>query len=169
LLDRARPRSLAPKPTSLTVLTQKAVNIARSAAVSAGATGRRVFVEFEAPAEDVVLNADSAQIEDAVLNLILNSIEAIEREGRITIRIRREDGDENVEAVIEVSDTGRGISEEDLARVFNPFFTTTKGGTGLGLPAVRRIARAHGGRVEAESQMGEGATFRIRLPVNGSR
>jgi PAS domain S-box-containing protein len=168
LLDRARPRSLSTKLTSLTELTQKAVNIARSQAVGAASTGRRVFVEFESPADDVVLAADSAQIEDAVLNLILNAIEAIDGEGRITVRIRREDGEENVEAVIEVSDTGHGISEENLSRVFNPFFTTTKGGTGLGLPAVRRIARAHGGRVEAESEIGEGATFRIYLPMNGS-
>jgi two-component system NtrC family sensor kinase len=70
------------------------------------------------------------------------------------------------EAIIEVSDNGRGISEENLSRIFNPFFTTTDGGTGLGLPAVRRIARAHGGRIEVRSTGGKGSTFTIHLPVN---
>jgi two-component system NtrC family sensor kinase len=113
-----------------------------------------------------VLEADAPQIEDAVLNLIINAIEAIEENGRITVSIRRQEDEETgAVAVIEVADTGRGISEENLTRIFNPFFTTTKGGTGLGLPAVRRIARAHGGRVEAASTVGEGSIFRILLPL----
>ena len=72
------------------------------------------------------------------------------------------------EAVIEVSDDGRGITDEDLARIFSPFFTTQPNGTGLGLPAVRRIARAHGGRVEVASRPGQGSTFTIRLPRDSS-
>lgn len=168
LLDRARPRAVSPMQTSLTELTLKAVTIARSQAIGAAARGRRVHVEFEAPAEDVVLDADAPQIEDAVLNLIINAIEAIEEEGRITVRITQQETEEaGEEAVIEVADTGRGIADENLSRIFNPFFTTTKGGTGLGLPAVRRIARAHGGRVEAKSTLGQGSIFSIHLPLNG--
>jgi signal transduction histidine kinase len=60
----------------------------------------------------------------------------------------------------------RGISEEDLTRIFNQFFTTRPGGTGLGLPAVRRIARAHGGGVEVKSALGKGPTFTLHLPMN---
>ena len=116
-----------------------------------------------------MLRADSAQIEDAVLNLIINALEAIGDEGEVKISLRRAESDSEAEteeeAVIDVSDNGRGISEEDLARVFNPFFTTTPGGTGLGLPAVRRIARAHGGRVEVRSFPGKGSTFSIHLPM----
>jgi len=67
--------------------------------------------------------------------------------------------------VIEVSDNGRGIDPQDLANIFSPFFTTSKGGTGLGLPAVRRIARLHGGSVEVKSVVGEGSAFTIRLPI----
>ena len=166
LLDRARPRALSPAETSLTELTMTAVTVARSQAIGAVALGRRIQVEFEAPAEDLVVHADAAQIEDAILNLIINAIEAIEEEGRITVRIRQEETeDRGEEAIIEVTDTGHGISEENLSRIFNMFFTTTKGGTGLGLPAVRRIARAHGGRVEAISTLGVGSTFRIHLPL----
>lgn len=166
LLDRARPRALNPAQTSLTELTTTAVTVARSQAIGAAASGRRIQIEFETPAEDLIVHADAAQIEDAILNLVLNAIEAIEEEGRITVRIRQEETeDRGEEAIIEVTDTGHGISEENLSRIFNTFFTTTKGGTGLGLPAVRRIARAHGGRVEATSTLGVGSTFRIHLPL----
>lgn len=169
LLDRARPRALSPARTSLTGLVWRAVSIARSQAVSAVARGHRVHIEFEPPPEDIELVADAAQIEDVVLNLIINAIEAIEGEGKVAVSIRRAESESEAEfdedAVIEVSDNGTGISEEDLARIFHPFFTTTKGGTGLGLPAVRRIVRAHGGRVEAKSTLGEGSTFTIHLPL----
>ena len=169
LLDRARPRAVSASQTSLTELTLRAVKVARSQAILAAARGRRIEIEFQAPADDIVLDADAPQIEDAVLNLIINAIEAIEGQGEITVAIREQDNDETgEEAVIEVADNGRGISEEDFGRIFNPFFTTTKGGTGLGLPAVRRIARAHGGRVEAKSTLGAGSVFRIHLPVQSA-
>jgi len=66
---------------------------------------------------------------------------------------------------VSVGDTGGGIPEEILPEVFNPFFTTKEAGTGLGLTLVRRIARAHGGRVDVDNRPGQGATFRIRLPL----
>ena len=166
LLDRARPRKLTTSESSLTELTMKAVTVARSQAIGAGARGRNVRIEFEPPEVDIIVNVDSAHIEDAILNLVINAIEAIEGEGRITISIRRETIEESEEAVIEVSDTGRGMSDEHLKQIFNTFFTTTTGGTGLGLPAVRRIARAHVGRVEVRSKIGEGSTFQIYLPLN---
>jgi len=172
LLDRARPRSLNPAPTSLTDLVWRAVRIARSQAVSSAARGHHVNVEFEPPIEDIELLADAAQIEDAVLNLIINAIEAIEGEGKVVVSIRRAESEAesefDEEAVIEVSDDGSGIGEEYLARIFHPFFTTTEGGTGLGLPAVRRIVRAHGGRVDVKSTVGEGSTFTIYLPLENS-
>jgi signal transduction histidine kinase len=73
------------------------------------------------------------------------------------------------EVVIEVEDNGRGVPEEDLSRIFSPFFGTNPGGAGLGLPAVRRIARAHGGQVEVTSILGRGSTFTIRLPRESGR
>ena len=167
LLDRARPRQLSTAKTSLTEVALKAVTIARSQAIGAAAGGRRVHINFQPPTRDLVLDLDAPQIEDAVLNLVINAIEAIEEEGAITVTIsQRESEDAGQEATIEVADTGRGISAENLGRIFNTFFTTTKGGTGLGLPAVRRIARAHGGRVEATSIPGQGSTFTITLPLD---
>ena len=169
LLDRARPRSITPTRTSLTEVTQRAVDLARAQIV-----GKPVFdksrIQFRPPEHDIVLTVDELQIEDAVLNLVINAIEAIDNDGLVVVslRISENTSDEALsdEAVIEVTDDGRGISEEDLKKIFNPFFTMTTGGTGLGLPAVRRIARLHGGRVEVNSVPGEGSTFTLHLPLH---
>lgn len=166
LLDRARPRNLRLERASLTDLTQATVELARAQTAARG--GDQVQIEFFPPTEDISLVVDAAQIEDALLNLMINAIEAVEKDGKVTLRIHRvhpNDDEGTEEAVIEVSDNGRGIEEKDLANVFNPFFTTSKGGTGLGLPAVRRIARVHGGSVDVKSVVGEGSTFTIRLPI----
>jgi PAS domain S-box-containing protein len=169
LLDRARPRALHREQISVTELTSRAVNVAR-AQLATGAKGKHVRVEFDAPEHDIVLSIDPALMEDAILNLIINAIEAVPDNGRVRVEIRKElnesDPDHNQdEAIIEVSDNGCGITAEDLTRIFNPFFTTTDGGTGLGLPAVRRIVRVHGGRINVSSNVDEGSIFTIRLPV----
>jgi len=170
LLERARPRALSTSPTSLVEVVRRAVLLARDHAASVASRDRKVSIGFEPARGPVIIPIDAAQIEDAVLNLLLNAIEAIEKEGRVTIRVSCESGESearpNGEAIIEVTDTGRGISEDDLENIFNPFFTKTSGGTGLGLPAVRRIVRAHGGRVEVTSTPGSGSTFTLRLPLN---
>ena len=169
LLDRARPRLVSVRASSLTDTVGRAVNLARAQLTNLTTRGHRVNIEFEPPADPITISIDPAQIEDAVLNLIINAIEAADSDGQVKVRVARskdaraeEFGDE---AIIEVSDNGRGISEADLIRIFNPFFTTREAGTGLGLPAVRRIARAHGGRVEVSSSPGKGSTFSIHLPL----
>ena len=97
-------------------------------------------------------------------------VEAIVAEGRVVVRVSRQSGGAPPEsafeeALIAVEDTGRGITEANLHRVFNPFFTESSSGTGLGLAAVRRIARAHGGWVDAKSTLGKGSIFTIHLPL----
>lgn len=172
LLDRTRPRLMSPRASSLTEIVGRAVNLARAQLTNAVTRGHRVQIEFEPPADPITISIDAAQIEDAVLNLIINAIEAADGDSRVMIRVARSQQAENDsaeqvedEALVEVSDDGRGISEEDLARIFKPFFTTKSGGTGLGLPAVRRVAGAHGGRLEVSSSPGKGSTFSIHLPL----
>ena len=165
LLDRARPRLVSVKATSLTEIVARAVNLARSQS-SNESTKDRIKIEFDPPEDPITIPIDAAQIEDAVLNLIINAIDAIHGNGEVNIQVGQTDTEFENEAIVIVSDNGRGISEDDLVKVFNPFFTTRAGGTGLGLPAVRRIVRAHGGRVEVQSTLGQGATFTIHLPVN---
>ena len=167
LLDRARPRVLATKLSSLTDVVHRAVNVARAQAFAR--SEGRIPIQLDVPTEPIIISIDAAQVEDAVLNLIINAIEATDNDGSVNVRLfhspQEETSAETDEVVIEVADKGRGISEENLSRIFNPFFTTTKGGTGLGLPAVRRIIRAHGGRVEVQSALGAGSTFSVRLPT----
>ena len=166
LLDRARPRALTLTPISLTALMQTTVDLARAQQSRRGGK-RGIQIDFIAPAADIIVTADTAQLEDAVLNLMINAIEAVDDFGRVTVTLSKSTppGEEMEAAVIEVSDDGPGISQENLSRIFNPFFTTSKGGTGLGLPSVRRIARVHGGSVDVKSIVGKGSTFTIRLPI----
>jgi two-component system, cell cycle sensor histidine kinase and response regulator CckA len=169
LLERARLRLGSVRVSSLADIVGRAVNLARAQLTTATSRGQRVKIEFEPPSQPINIPVDPAQIEDAVLNLIINAIEALDGEGLVTVQVARYQSDSSEEfeegAIVEVSDNGRGISEGDLTRIFNPFFTTRAAGTGLGLPAVRRIARAHRGRVEVNSVPGKGSTFTIHLPL----
>lgn len=169
LLERARPRMVSMRTSSLADIVSQAVNLARAQLADSAARGQVIDIAFHPPTDPIAIAVDPAQIEDAVLNLIINAIEAFDRNGQVKIRVARsqnESADEFEEqAIIEVADNGRGISNEDITRIFNPFFTTRPAGTGLGLPAVRRIARAHGGTVDVRSTPGKGSTFTIRLPL----
>lgn len=106
------------------------------------------------------------EIIHAFTNLLLNALEAVEGGGKIMLTSRAEGGC----AVIEVSDTGRGIAPEHLARLFDPFFTTKPAGKGggLGLPIVKKIIERHKGKIEVKSEVGKGTTVIIRIPAVGS-
>jgi signal transduction histidine kinase len=121
---------------------------------------REMVVEQELRADLPLLQLDREQMKQAFYNVIKNSLEAMRRHG--TLRIRTDLDDTYV--IVSFSDTGGGISAENLSRVFEPYFTTKPAGTGLGLLIVRRIVREHGGELSIESNEGEGLTLAIRLP-----
>jgi PAS domain S-box-containing protein len=105
---------------------------------------------------------DPNQIQQVLVNLVKNAMHSMTRGGVLTLRTW-----EGAEGIwVSVTDTGAGIPEEQMNRIFEPFFTTKKKGSGLGLMIVQRIVRAHGGRIEMESQVGKGTTFRIWLPLH---
>ena len=109
------------------------------------------------------LTADGHMIEQVVMNLILNAVQAIKGDGVVTVRSRQEEG----ACVIEVEDTGAGIPPDVLPKIFDPFFTT-KGqgeGTGLGLSVSLGIVQRHGGEIQVRSQIGKGTIFTVRLPA----
>jgi two-component system NtrC family sensor kinase len=110
-----------------------------------------------------MINIDKDQIQQCVINLALNGIEATDPGGKIRFVSRLIPGEEEVE--ISVSDTGKGMPENALDRIFEPFFTTKESGTGLGLAITHGIIQQHGGTIDVESKLGEGTTFTIHLPV----
>jgi len=121
---------------------------------------REMVVEQELRADLPLLQLDREQMKQAFYNVIKNSLEAMRRHG--TLRIRTDLDDTYV--IVSFTDTGGGMSAENLSRVFEPYFTTKPSGTGLGLLIVRRIVREHGGELSVESSEGEGLTLAIRLP-----
>jgi two-component system, sporulation sensor kinase E len=108
---------------------------------------------------------DSGQVQQVLVNLVKNAMQAMTRGGTLTLQT----GESAEDIFVSVADTGTGIPQEQINRLFEPFFTTKEKGTGLGLMIVQRIVRAHGGRIEVESQYGRGTTFRIRLPLHGRK
>jgi PAS domain S-box-containing protein len=113
-----------------------------------------------------LLSAERTKLEQVFMNMIINAAEAMEGEGLITLRTRREE--DPPEILISIRDTGPGISEEQTRRIFEPFYTTKiRGrGTGLGLSISHGIIKQHQGTIEVESTPGEGACFNIRLPLS---
>jgi len=111
------------------------------------------------------LQCQPGHINDVLLAMLLNAVQAVDKDGEIRIATVKE----GEEVCIRIADNGRGIPPENLSRIFDPFFTTREvgAGTGLGLTVCRDIVRAHGGRIEVESQVGVGTTFTIHLPLKG--
>jgi two-component system NtrC family sensor kinase len=128
----------------------------------------QVTLQTEFPEQQLEIWGDPNQIQQCLLNLIFNALEAMPGGGKLDIRGRLEKKGRVVR--LEISDTGTGISSEVLPHIFEPFFTTKiKGqGVGLGLSMVYGIVQAHRGEIEAESRSGEGATFRLRFPSTAS-
>jgi PAS domain S-box-containing protein len=112
------------------------------------------------------VRARADQLRQVFLNLLLNAQQAMEKGGRITVSTSVYEQALQPTISVQISDTGRGIGEADLARIFEPFFSTRAKGTGLGLWVTQDIVRHHGGRIEATSEEGRGTTFNVILPVD---
>jgi signal transduction histidine kinase len=106
---------------------------------------------------------DGHQLEQVFVNLLLNAVQAIDRDGIITIRSCMETKQKSL--IVEIEDTGCGIPEESMDKIFEPFFSTKKEGSGLGLAVSFGIIRIHQGHIDVDSEAGKGARFRIDLPI----
>jgi PAS domain S-box-containing protein len=155
-LDFARPKPLDLRPTSLPAVCERAVQL-----VAPNAEKNGTDVCLELPTNDIVLDMDTARIEQVLLNLLQNAIEALEGTtgGVARVRVRRKPR----HAVVEVEDNGPGLSAVD-APIFDAFFSTKPNGTGLGLSIVHRVITDHGGTIDVESRAGK-TIFRINLPI----
>ena len=158
LLEFARPPVIQKKRASLQSLIQHSLKM-----IERQASAKEIQVLSHLPSDMKEVDLDPDGINQVLLNLYLNAIEAMERGGTLTVSLYREERSPWVK--IMVSDTGTGISKEDLEHVFDPYFTTKQSGTGLGLAIVHKIIEAHRGEVRAESEIGRGTTVSVLLPV----
>jgi signal transduction histidine kinase len=158
LLEFSREREFELKDVHLSRVVEDTLMLVR------GEIPSNVEVVVDVP-EGLVLKLDKARMERALLNVILNGIQAMEGGGILTIRAKVEGEGEYV--LIEISDTGRGIPRDVMPRIFDPFFTTKPvgQGTGMGLAIVYGIIENHGGEIAVESEERRGTTVRIRLPM----
>jgi len=117
-------------------------------------------LELDASLEPIA--ADPELLHRAISNLVLNAMDAMPEGGTLTLRSRGDDG----KAIIEVADTGTGLTPEECERIFTPYYTSKQHGTGLGLAIVQSVVSDHNGRISVRSEPGHGTTFVIELPAN---
>jgi len=158
LLEFARPVTVTPRPTSLSALVEDSLRL-----IERQAQEKEITISTANNAQTDEVHIDPDRMNQILLNLYLNAIEAMEAGG--TLRIDFSSNGQNNQIEIRVSDTGCGIKEEDVPKVFDPYFTTKSSGTGLGLAIAHNIIEAHGGQMKIESRWGQGTTFILRLPV----
>ena len=156
-LHAIRPMAPQLKPASLNDVVEKTLDLLRPEL-----DNRELNVKTRLARALPATPIDANQIQQVLVNLIKNAIQAMTKGGTLTVQTG--EGSEGV--WVSVADTGGGIPQEQLNRIFEPFYTTKEKGSGLGLMIVQRIVRAHGGHIELESQVGRGTTFRIWLPLH---
>src|SRR6266446_3145217 len=156
-LHAIRPTPPQIKPASLNEVVHKTLEL-----LQPELDNRGLSVKSRLARQLPVTPIDPTQIQKVLVNLIKNAMQAMTKGGTLTLQT----GEGNDGVWVSVADTGGGIPQEQINRIFDPFFTTKKKGTGLGLMIVQRIVRAHGGRIELESQVGRGTVFRVWLPLH---
>ncbi len=161
LLDFARQLEPSKKENKINEIIEESVILTKKQAAF-----KDITLALELKDNIPTVFVDKGQIQQALINLIMNAIEATHEDGEIKVASDYNTENKNIEICI--SDTGEGISTEDMDRVFDPFFTTKEKGTGLGLAITHGIIEQHNGTIEVESKLGKGTTFKILLPANAS-
>jgi PAS domain S-box-containing protein len=156
-LHAIRPVPPQLKPGSLNEVVEKTLQLLRPELENRGLT-----VKMKLESRLPLAPLDLTQMQQVLVNLIKNAMQAMTKSG--VLMLRTGEGSDGV--WLSVADTGGGIPQDQINRIFEPFFTTKKKGSGLGLMIVQRIIRAHDGRIELESDVGRGTTFRIWLPLH---
>ncbi|HEY1718766.1 MAG TPA: ATP-binding protein [Verrucomicrobiae bacterium] len=156
-LQAIRPAPPQLKMASLNNVVEKTLELLRPEIENRGVT-----VKTKLARHLTATPIDATQMQQVLVNLVKNAAQAMTNGGTLTLQTG-----ENADAVwVSVMDTGGGIPQEQINRIFEPFYTTKKKGSGLGLMIVQRIVRAHDGKIELESHVGRGTTFRIWLPLH---
>lgn len=159
-LDFARPPRLSRRLANISHIILRTVQLTKRRAER-----QEVQIDFDPPLSDIILNADPQQIQQVLLNLVLNAIDAQPNGGKVWIRLRSTaplTEEDWVEVL--VGDAGPGIDSKWIDRIFDPFFSTKETGTGIGLAICRRIVEEHEGNITAENLQQGGAMFTVLLP-----
>jgi signal transduction histidine kinase len=156
LLQTARPHPPTVRKSDLNTTVEHAVMLGRQQAIA-----KSIEITLQKDPSLPAVEHDSDQIHQVLLNLLLNALQAVDTNGKISVTVKPQD----TMAVVEVADNGRGISPDHLPNIFRPFYTTKGDGTGLGLSLARRIVEDHQGRIDVISAVGEGTTFAVILPL----
>jgi signal transduction histidine kinase len=156
LLQTARPHPPTVRKSDLNTTVEHAVMLGRQQAVA-----KSIEISLRKDPTLPEVEHDSDQIHQVLLNLLLNALQAIDVNGRIAVTVKTQ----GTNAIVEVSDNGRGIAPNHLPNIFRPFYTTKGDGTGLGLSLARRIVEDHQGRIDVTSAVGRGTTFAVVLPL----
>jgi two-component system, sporulation sensor kinase E len=159
-LQAIRPVPPQLKPDSLNNVVQKSLELLRPELENRG-----LIVTTKLARRLSAAPLDATQMQQVLVNLIKNAMQAMTRGGTLTLQT----GENDDGVWVSVGDTGGGIPQEQINRIFEPFYTTKKKGSGLGLMIVQRIVRSHHGRIELESHVDRGTTFRIWLPLHERR
>ena len=162
LLQFSRPSAAELHPTEIQQIIEKTAKL-----VSNRLYQQKIELCLDLDKNLPMIDADSKQLEQVLINIYLNAIDAMPHGGKLTLgaKLSTTNGDAPM-LVVTVADTGFGIEEENLSKIFLPFFTAKKTkGLGLGLPICQRIIKNHGGRIDFASQPGKGTTFQIQLPL----
>ena len=158
LLDYAKPKDLAIGPVNPNICVREAIQLAVPQIQD-----KDIRIHFSGLDRDITAQCDSDKIKSVILNLLINSIAAIEKSGEISVALSLK---QERYLEVDITDNGRGIKAEFHDKIFQPFFTTRKKGTGLGLSICKQIVEAHNGTLTVASVPGEGSTFTIRLPLD---
>ncbi len=156
-LGAIRPTPVQLRLFSLNDVVEKTLGLLRPEIENRGVT-----LETKLARNLTLTPVDATQLQQVLVNLVKNATQAMTTGGTLTLQT----GETSEEVWVSVSDTGGGIPQEQINRIFEPFYTTKKKGSGLGLMIVQRIVRAHNGRIELDSRVGRGTTFRIWLPLH---
>jgi PAS domain S-box-containing protein len=159
VLHYARPIKLRFATTDLVLLLKQVLEL-----VKADSTySQEIEYHLKFSASSILAPVDEEVLKTALLNLVVNAVQAMPQGGSLYVDLIQK----NEFVTISITDTGEGISEENIEKIFSPFFTTKEEGNGLGLSEVQKVIQAHGGNIQVSSNLGKGSRFTIKLPLAG--
>ncbi len=168
LLEFAKPLPIMAKEINIKELITHSVKL-----IEYDKSQKDITIEFDYQLNQENIITDPDRLNQILLNLYLNAVQAMEQNGKLTIKVVRIDNDRvsggsvsDNKILIEVADTGKGIDEKEIEHIFDPYFTTRPEGTGLGLAMVHRAVEALGGEITVKSKVGKGTTFFIKFPCS---